>query len=83
MDLFLYDRDLRHKRVKYPSNFCIAGLAQFPCLVVSFLANVPILYSLQMRENQRFSGVFTEYKMGTLARNVLDLNPTFLLCCIL
>ena len=35
------------------------------------LANVPILYSLKTLENQRFPGVFREYKMGTLARNGL------------
>ena len=36
-----------------------------------FLANVPILYPLKTPENQRFSGVFRGYKMGTLARNGL------------
>ena len=36
-----------------------------------FLANAPILYPLKALENQRFSGVFREYKMGTLARNGL------------
>ena len=34
-----------------------------------FLANAPILYPLKTPENQRFSGVFSGYKMGTLARN--------------
>ena len=33
-----------------------------------FLANIPILYSLKTLEKQRFSGVFREYKMGTLAK---------------
>ena len=37
----------------------------------SFLANVPILYPLKTPENQRFSGVFREYKMRTLARDGL------------
>ena len=37
----------------------------------SFLANVPILYSLKTPENQRFSGVFRGYKTGTLVRNRL------------
>ena len=37
-----------------------------------FLANAPILYPLQTPENQRFSGVFRGYKIGTLARNVLN-----------
>ena len=36
-----------------------------------FLADVPILYPLKTPENQRFSGVFRGYKMGTLARNAL------------
>ena len=36
-----------------------------------FLANVPILYPLKTPENQRFSGVFRGYKIGTLARNGL------------
>ena len=36
-----------------------------------FLANVPILYPLKTPENQRFSGVFREHKMGILARNEL------------
>ena len=34
-----------------------------------FLAKVVILYSLKTPENQRFSGVFRKYKMGTLVRN--------------
>ena len=37
----------------------------------SVLANVPISYVLKTPENQRFSGVFRGYKMGTLARNGL------------
>ena len=36
-----------------------------------FLANVPTLYPHTTPENQRFSGVFRGYKMGTLARNGL------------
>ena len=36
-----------------------------------FLANVPILYPLKTPENQKFSGVFMGYKMGTLAKNGL------------
>ena len=36
-----------------------------------FLANVSILYPLEIPENQRFSGVFRDYKMRTLARNRL------------
>ena len=36
-----------------------------------FLANVPILYPLKTPENQRFSDIFTGYKLGTLARNEL------------
>ena len=38
-------------------------------IVNPILANVPILYPLKTPENQRFSGVFKGYKMGTLARN--------------
>ena len=34
----------------------------------SFLANVPILYSLETPEKQRFFCVFKGYKKGTLAR---------------
>ena len=40
-------------------------------LLNPFLANVSILYPLKTPENQRFSGVFRGYKMGTLARNGL------------
>ena len=48
-----------------------------------FLANFPILYLLKIPENlpwkhqksQRFSGIFRGYKMGTLARNGLILEP--------
>ena len=36
-----------------------------------FLANVSILYPLEIPENQRFSGVFRDFKMRTLARNRL------------
>ena len=36
-----------------------------------FLANVPILYPLKTPENQRFSGVFRAYKMGTLALSLV------------
>ena len=36
-----------------------------------FLADAPILYSQKAPENQRFSGVFMGYKMGTLARHGL------------
>ena len=38
-------------------------------LAPPFLSNVPILYPL--KTNQRFSDVFTGYKIGTLARNGL------------
>ena len=37
-----------------------------------FLANVYILYPLKTPENQRFSGVFRGYKIGTLTRNGLS-----------
>ena len=33
--------------------------------------NVPILKPLKVPENQKFPGVFSEYKMRTLARNRL------------
>ena len=33
-----------------------------------FLTNVSILYPLKIRQNQRFSVFFREYRMGTLAR---------------
>ena len=35
-----------------------------------FLANVLILYPLKTSENQRFSDVYREYKMGTLAQRI-------------
>ena len=34
-----------------------------------FLTNAPIKYSLKTPENQKFSGVFSDYDMVTLARN--------------
>ena len=42
-----------------------------------FLVNVPILYPLKRPENQRFSGVFRGYKMGTLAGNMLKKRIIF------
>ena len=39
----------------------------------SFLANVPIFYSLKTPENQRFSGVFKEYEMGTLTQKCVKM----------
>ena len=36
-----------------------------------FLGNVPIVDLLEISENQRFSGVFRGYKMGTSAKNEL------------
>ena len=36
-------------------------------------ANVPILYSLKVSENQRFSFVSRGYKMETLARKVFTI----------
>ena len=39
-----------------------------------FPANVPILYPLKTPENQRFSGIFRGYKMGTLAGNGLNIR---------
>ena len=40
-------------------------------MVITFLANVFILYPLKTPENQRFSSVFRGYKMGTTAKNGL------------
>ena len=37
----------------------------------AIFGNVPILYPLKTPENQRFSGFFGGYKIGTLARNEL------------
>ena len=37
--------------------------------LVSFLANVSILYSQKAPKNQRFSGVFRVYEMEISARN--------------
>ena len=39
-----------------------------------FPAKIPILHPLKTPENQRFSGVFRGYKMGTLAGNGLKKN---------
>ena len=39
-----------------------------------FLANFPILYLLKTTENQRFSGVFRGFKMGTSAKYELNLK---------
>ena len=36
-----------------------------------FLGNVPIVDLLEISENQRFSGFFRGYKMGTSAKNEL------------
>ena len=46
---------------------------QIKSLIVlnSFLGNVPIVDLLEISENQRFSGVFRGYKMGTSAKNEL------------
>ena len=37
-------------------------------LINPFVANFPILYLLKPQDNQRFSGVFRENKMGILAK---------------
>ena len=47
-----------------------------------FPANVPILYPLETPENQRFSGVFRGYKMGTLAGNGLTDEVSLPRCLI-
>ena len=46
-------------------------------VIISFLANIHILYPLKTPENRRFSGVFRGYKMVTLSRNglILTTNP--------
>ena len=46
-----------------------------------FLSNVPILNPLKTPKNQKFSGVFRGYKMGTLAGNrLLILSADYLHC---
>ena len=40
-------------------------------IIILFLTHLPTLYPLTAPENQRFSGVFSRYKMETLVRNVL------------
>ena len=45
-----------------------------------FLANVPILYPLKTLKNLWFFGIFSGYKMGTLARN--GLNKSFSLALL-
>ena len=57
------------------NRFCKNLYSKFLRYVVEinpFLANIPILYSQKTPENQRFSGVFRGYKMGTLTENRLN-----------
>ena len=51
--------------------------------VSPFLAKVAILHPLKTPGNQRFSGVFRGYKIGTLAGNELIYfcDRTFINCC--
>ena len=49
----------------------------------SFLANVPISYSLKTPENQMFFGVFKGHKMGTLLKNGLNTLVTLLKVALL
>ena len=44
---------------------------ELPLIINLFLINVSILYPLKTAKNQRFSGTFRGYKLGTLARNGL------------
>ena len=65
---------------KPPGQFLTSSTMYCSYTINPFLANVPILYpppppSLKTPENQRFSGAFKGYKMGTLARNGLT-KPT-------
>ena len=50
-----------------------AGIIHGTIYVLSnpFLANAPILHPLKTLKNQRFSGVFRGYNMGTTAKNGL------------
>ena len=59
--------------------YCYADVVprNFLNIVNPFLANDPILYPLKTPENQRFSSVFREYKIATLAWNGLK-NILFL-----
>ena len=88
MDLSLYRIRKKKGNELNPSHCAqVKNHKYFPCFfhlpdfISPFLANVPVLYSLQTTENLWFSGVSRGYKMGTLARNELsnvwlDVYPT-------
>ena len=53
----------------------LTGFDKIPAFAFNpFLAYVPLLYPLKTQKNRRFFGVFSGYKMGTLARNGLRVN---------
>ena len=54
----------RNKSADFQSK--LIGLFLYYCSFASFLTNILIFYPLKTPENQGFSGVFREYKMGTL-----------------
>ena len=55
----------------FTCNLILASLVKHPHVLSQFLANVPILYPLEILENLWFCGIFRGYKMETLARNGL------------
>ena len=67
MDWFLYDRNLRHERVKIFFQLTLVILLY--SILNLLLANGPILYTLKTLENQGFSSAIRGYKMRTLAKN--------------
>ena len=76
--LFYIRKDVTSKFFKLWSDNCNIesicveiNLRKRKWFINPFLANVPILHPLKTPENRRFSGVFREYKMGTLAGNGL------------
>ena len=46
-------------------------------MLLTYLVNVSILYSLKTPENLWFPGIFEEYKMETLSRDALMKIVTF------
>ena len=62
--------------LQYIKNCCSRHYLKISLILAScnlFLVNVLILSSLKTQENQKFSGAFRGYEMGTLARNGLNM----------
>ena len=78
--------DYRQQKKKYEpfilhKSFVFVGWGSvehinFVLVINLFLANVSIWYRLKAPENLAFSDVFMGYKMETLVRNKLMINPS-------